>query len=177
MSRDGRDLREGQDLRAVPAPRDGTPLDRKLAALGTATDLGEGRLPDQALAAARQVVDHAGQRRRLSAEHTVVGFFGATGSGKSSLFNAVTCHPLARAAATRPTTSEPMAAVWGAEGAGPLLDWLEVSQRHVLDGPAAGTDLTTWWGRRRELLFFAPLWALWPSAGAGCFSCLGCCLG
>ncbi|HRO31507.1 GTPase [Citricoccus sp.] len=150
MSRDGRDLREGQDLRAVPAPRDGTPLDRKLAALRTATDLGEGRLPDQALAAARQVVDHAGQRRRLSAEHTVVGFFGATGSGKSSLFNAVTGHALARAAATRPTTSEPMAAVWGAEGAGPLLDWLEVNQRHVLDGPAAGTDLTTWWGRRRE---------------------------
>ena len=32
--------------------------------------------------------------------------------------------------------------MWGAEGAGPLLDWLEVSQRHVLDGPAAGTDLT-----------------------------------
>ncbi|MDI3330492.1 MAG: 50S ribosome-binding GTPase [Micrococcus sp.] len=130
--------------------RDESPLDRKLDALATATELGEGRVPGEALAAARRVVDRAGQRRRLSADHTVVGFFGATGSGKSSLFNAVTGHPLARAAATRPTTSEPMAAVWGAEGAGPLLDWLEVNQRHVLDGPAAGTEVTTWWGGRRE---------------------------
>jgi GTP-binding protein EngB required for normal cell division len=130
--------------------RDDAPLDRKLDALGTATELGQDRVPEEALAAARRVVDHAGQRRRLSADHTVVGFFGATGSGKSSLFNAVTGHPLARAAATRPTTSEPLAAVWGAEGAGPLLDWLEVNQRHVLDGPAAGTAVTTWWGGRRE---------------------------
>jgi GTP-binding protein EngB required for normal cell division len=130
--------------------RDGSALDRKLDALGTATELGEDRVPEEALAAARQVVDHAAQRRRLSADHTVVGFLGATGSGKSSLFNAVTGRPLARAAATRPTTSEPLAAVWGAEGSGPLLDWLEVNQRHVLDGPAAGTEITTWWGRRRE---------------------------
>lgn len=130
--------------------RDESPLDRKLDALATAAGLGEGRVPEEALVAARQVVDHAGQRRRLSADHTVVGFFGATGSGKSSLLNAVTGHPLARAAATRPTTSEPLAAVWGAEGAGPLLDWLQVNQRHVLDGPAAGTEVTTWWGGHRE---------------------------
>ena len=55
--------RDGQGLRDAPAPRDGTPLDRKLGALGTATDLGEDRLPEHALAAARQVVEHAGQRR------------------------------------------------------------------------------------------------------------------
>lgn len=125
-------------------------LQAKLDALAEATELGRGIVPDPALAAAREVLDHAGQRRRLSAEHTVVGFFGATGSGKSSLFNAVTGHPLARTAATRPTTSEPLAAVWGVEGAGPLLDWLEVGRRHVLDGPAAGAEVSTWWGGRRR---------------------------
>ncbi|WP_313818471.1 GTPase [Citricoccus sp.] len=137
--------------------RDG-PLDHKLAALETAARLGEGRLSEEALATARHVVERAGERRRLSADHTVVGFFGATGSGKSSLFNAVTGHPLARAAATRPTTSEPLAAVWGAEGSEPLLDWLEVSHRHQLDGPAAGAEpsgpwsrlLRQRWGRPRE---------------------------
>ena len=92
------------------------PLDRKIEALRTAADLGEGRVPAETLALATDVVERARTRRRLSADHTVVGFFGATGSGKSSLFNAVTGHRLARVAATRPTTAEPMAAVWGAEG-------------------------------------------------------------
>ncbi|GAA1118838.1 GTPase [Citricoccus alkalitolerans] len=126
---------------------DSGPLDRKLTALETAARLGEGRVSAQALASARQVVERARERRRLSADHTVVGFFGATGSGKSSLFNAVTGHPLARAAATRPTTSEPLAAVWGADGSEPLLDWLEVSHRHQLDGPAAGAEPSGPWSR------------------------------
>lgn len=133
----------------TPERQDAT-LQAKLDALAEATELGRDRVPETALAAAREVLDHAGRRRRLSAEHTVVGFFGATGSGKSSLFNAVTGHPLARTAATRPTTSEPLAAVWGAEGAGPLLDWLEVGRRHVLDGPAAGAEVSTRWGGRRR---------------------------
>ncbi|XKH54555.1 dynamin family protein [Citricoccus nitrophenolicus] len=126
---------------------DSSPLDLKLAALETAARLGEGRVTEEALASARQVVERARERRRLSADHTVVGFFGATGSGKSSLFNAVTGHPLARAAATRPTTSEPLAAVWGADGSEPLLDWLEVSHRHQLDGPAAGVEPSGPWSR------------------------------
>ncbi|NUL43617.1 ABC transporter [Cellulosimicrobium funkei] len=126
---------------------DSSPLDRKLSALETAARLGEDRVTDEALASARQVVERARERRLLSGDHTVVGFFGATGSGKSSLFNAVTGHPLARAAATRPTTSEPLAAVWGADGSEPLLDWLEVSQRHQLDGPAAGIERPGPWSR------------------------------
>ena len=46
----------------------------------------------------------------------MVGFFGATGSGKSSLFNAVSGEEIATAAVRRPTTSEPLAGIWGAEG-------------------------------------------------------------
>ncbi|MEV4902188.1 GTPase [Citricoccus sp. NPDC055426] len=127
------------------AKNDQSPLDRKLAALRAAAELGEGRVHHQLLADAGQVAGRAGERRRLSADHTVVGFFGATGSGKSSLFNAVTGQDLARVAATRPTTAEPLAAVWGAEGAGPLLDWLEVDQRHEVAGPPAGADPKDTW--------------------------------
>lgn len=127
--------------------RNADPLDHKLSALETAARLGAGRVTEEALASARQVIERARERRRLSADHTVVGFFGATGSGKSSLFNAVIGHPLARAAATRPTTSEPLAAVWGADGSESLLDWLEVSRRHQLDGPAAGTEPPGPWSR------------------------------
>lgn len=135
------------------AKNEQSPLDRKLAALRAAAELGEGRVHHQSLAIAGKVVGRAGERRRLSADHTVVGFFGATGSGKSSLFNAVTGQDLARVAATRPTTAEPLAAVWGAEGAGPLLDWLEVDQRHEVEGPPAGADpkdtLARLWGPGR----------------------------
>ena len=76
-----------------------------------------------------QVLERASSRRSLSADHTVVGFFGATGSGKSSLFNAVSGDEIATAAVRRPTTSEPLAGVWGADGSEALLDWLEVRKR------------------------------------------------
>ncbi|MDY6055677.1 GTPase [Micrococcus sp.] len=119
------------------------PLAERLEALGTAAELGRDRLPPAPVDAAEAAVAAAGRRQSLSAEHTVVGFFGATGSGKSSLFNALTGRDLARVAATRPTTSEPMAAVWGVGrgqatdseggGASALLDWLGVRRRHLLD--------------------------------------------
>lgn len=107
-----------------------TRLDERLEALDTARGLAEGVLPEEDLRFAYGVLDRASSRRSLSADHTVVGFFGATGSGKSSLFNAVLGETVATAAATRPTTSEPLAAVWGPDGSGPLLDWLGVGRRH-----------------------------------------------
>ena len=104
-------------------------LDRRLAALNEARELGEGRLDDAALSEVYDVLERATSRRSLSGDHTVVGFFGATGSGKSSLFNAVSGADAARVAVRRPTTNEPLAMVWGMEGSAPLLDWLEVSDR------------------------------------------------
>ncbi len=118
-----------------------TPLIERLEALQTATELGTGRVPEAAITRAGAVLEQASTRRSLSTEHTVVGFFGATGSGKSSLFNAVTGRELARAAATRPTTSVPMAGVWQAEGSDDLLDWLQIPERHQLDEPL-GTSKT-----------------------------------
>lgn len=126
-----------------------SPLVQRLEALQEASELGEGRAPDAALYAARSVLEQASARRSLSAEHTVVGFFGATGSGKSTLFNAVTGRELARTAVTRPTTSDPLAGVWQPEGSADLLDWLEVTERHDLDDPL-GTRASGLLRRDRE---------------------------
>lgn len=94
--------------------------------------LGSGRLPQEHLDGLGAMLERAGSRRSLSADHTVVGVFGPTGSGKSSLVNALSGTAAARVAARRPTTSEPLALVWGSAGSEALLDWLEVRQRVVL---------------------------------------------
>ncbi|MET4588690.1 GTPase [Arthrobacter sp. 754] len=110
--------------------REASRLDRRLESLDEARELAEGVLPEAALEDVFRLLERASSRRSLSADHTVVGFFGATGSGKSSLFNAVSGAEIATAAARRPTTSEPLAGIWGAEGSEPLLDWLDVRNRH-----------------------------------------------
>jgi energy-coupling factor transporter ATP-binding protein EcfA2 len=110
--------------------REASQLGRRLEALNEARELAAGALPEETLAEALQVLERASSRRSLSADHTVVGFFGATGSGKSSLFNAVNGAEIATAAVRRPTTSEPLASIWGQDGSGPLLDWLAVDKRH-----------------------------------------------
>ncbi|RJK98133.1 GTPase [Vallicoccus soli] len=102
----------------------------RLDALAGALDLGEERLDPALAAPAHALVRRAGERLALSSAHTVVALAGATGSGKSSLFNALAGLDLARTGVRRPTTAEPMACVWGPEGAGPLLEWLGVPQRH-----------------------------------------------
>ncbi|EMY33487.1 ATP/GTP-binding protein [Arthrobacter crystallopoietes BAB-32] len=122
---------------------EGSPLQRRLEALNTARELAVGRLPEAMLTPAFEVLERASVRRSLSSEHTVVGLFGATGSGKSSLFNALTGQDIARAAARRPTTAEALAGVWGAAGSEPLLDWLQVNQRRSMEAdtladPASG---------------------------------------
>ena len=107
--------------------REASRLHTRLEALNDARELAGGVLPEESLDDVLQVLERASSRRSLSSEHTVVGFFGATGSGKSSLFNAVSGADIATAAARRPTTSEPLAGVWGTEGSEPLLDWLGVT--------------------------------------------------
>ncbi|MFI6423570.1 GTPase [Promicromonospora sp. NPDC050880] len=112
----------------------------RTAALDDAVDAADGRIDDALLDEARAVVTRARERGGLSAEHTVVALAGATGSGKSSVLNAVAGVDVAQPGVRRPTTSHAMAAVWG-EGADPLLDWLEVGRRHQM-GPAEGGGAT-----------------------------------
>jgi GTP-binding protein EngB required for normal cell division len=76
------------------------------------------------------VLRRAGERLRLSGNHTVVALAGGTGSGKSTLFNALTGATFSQPGVTRPTTRHVHACVWGMQGAAPLLDWLGVQRRH-----------------------------------------------
>ena len=110
-------------------------------ALEDATALSQGKLASSATERARALSQKIAGRRGVDMETTVVVFAGATGSGKSSLFNAVIGRNLARVAVTRPTTSEPLA-VYGNDCSA-LLDWLGVRSRHqASDVPwLAGSDL------------------------------------
>ncbi len=102
----------------------------KIEALGRAAVAGEGRLDPVLLSEASKVADRASQRLRLSGDVTVVALAGATGSGKSSTFNAITGLDLAAVGARRPMTTLPLACVWGDESAAELLNWLGIPRRH-----------------------------------------------
>ena len=99
-------------------------------ALDAALEAGGDQLDPATVAVARQIIAKVGERSALAGKHTVIALAGATGSGKSSLFNALAGRELARVGATRPTTSSPSAAVWGDDPAGELLDWLAVPRRY-----------------------------------------------
>ncbi|TDO47219.1 50S ribosome-binding GTPase [Kribbella sp. VKM Ac-2527] len=102
----------------------------KIEALAEAAEAGKGRLDQVVLSEAEQIVDRAGQRLRMSGDLTVVALAGATGSGKSSLFNALTGLDLAAIGTRRPTSSMPLACVWGEEPAAEVLNWLGIPRRH-----------------------------------------------
>ncbi len=92
------------------------------------------------------VLKRAGERLRLSSNHTVVALAGGTGSGKSTLFNALAGAAFSPPGVTRPTTRHVHACVWGMQGVAPLLDWLNVQRRHryarasVLDSGESDLD-------------------------------------
>lgn len=109
-------------------------VETRVAALRTAVEASDGRLDPALVAKAREVLRRAEERVQLSAEHTVVALAGATGAGKSTLFNALVGRPIARTGTQRPTTAFPMAVVAEtpdiAEGSAALLEWLGVNERY-----------------------------------------------
>ncbi len=115
-------------------PRDlatrGTAIGERISGLEAAMKAARGRLDDALLDDVMRTVDRATGRLRLSATHTVVAIAGATGSGKSSTFNALTGLELSSTGVRRPTTSWATACVWGSEGAHELLEWLGIPPRH-----------------------------------------------
>jgi GTP-binding protein EngB required for normal cell division len=102
----------------------------RVSALAEAVEASRGRLDDELVDRSAGVVERASARLRLSAEHTVVALAGATGSGKSSTFNALAALDLAAVGVRRPTTSWATACIWGENGAGELLAWLGIPLRH-----------------------------------------------
>ncbi|WP_327323669.1 50S ribosome-binding GTPase [Streptomyces sp. NBC_01210] len=114
------------------------PLRVRLDALRELIGLSRTRLDGRTLAEAGRVLDEAAARQRLSSRHTVVAIAGATGSGKSTLFNALAEVPISETGLRRPTTSAPIACTWS-EGSAGLLDRLAIPPR-LRRRPLAGGD-------------------------------------
>lgn len=131
------------DRPAVPA--DETTL--RLGGLTAAVEAARGRVNDALLDEAAEVVSRGRHRLGLSSDHTIVALAGATGSGKSSLFNALCDLDLAAVGLKRPTTSWALACAWSSDGASEILEWLGIPRRHqvnrtgLLDETVADRDL------------------------------------
>ncbi|MCP9988051.1 50S ribosome-binding GTPase [Streptomyces sudanensis] len=126
---------------ACPPPPGGTyasALKQRLDALRDLLGLSATRLDPETVAEAGRVLDEAASRQRLSLHHTVVAIAGATGSGKSTLMNALAGVPVSETGLRRPTTAAPVACAWS-EGAAGLLDRLGIPGR-LRRRPLAGGD-------------------------------------
>jgi energy-coupling factor transporter ATP-binding protein EcfA2 len=110
----------------------------RMIQIGAARSGPDGFSPDL-IADAEALLAKAGERLRLSSQHTIVVLAGGTGSGKSSLFNVLAGADFSPVGVLRPVTREPHACVWGMEGAGPLLDWLEIKP-HVRFARSSALD-------------------------------------
>nr|WP_256725726.1 YfjP family GTPase [Streptomyces sp. IMTB 2501] len=110
-----------------PLAYDG-PLRSRLDALRELVGLSRTRLDHHTLAEAGRVLDEAAARRKLSGRHTVIAIAGATGSGKSQLFNALAGVAISETGVRRPTTAAPIACSWS-DGAAGLIDRLGIPGR------------------------------------------------
>ncbi|EFQ83682.1 hypothetical protein HMPREF0063_11345 [Aeromicrobium marinum DSM 15272] len=122
-------------------------VSHRLDGLSDAVEAARGRLEPSLVQPAADLAGRGTERLRLSGEHTIVALAGATGSGKSSLFNALTDLELAGVGLRRPTTSWALACAWGPDGAEGLLQWMGIPARHqvsrmsMLDGSSDDTKL------------------------------------
>ncbi|WUH93453.1 50S ribosome-binding GTPase [Streptomyces sp. NBC_00433] len=117
----------GQPGVPVGAAASADPLSARVDALGELLGLSRTRISPDALAETGRLLERLGERRRLSLDHTVVALAGATGSGKSALFNALAGLPLSETGMRRPTTARPIACAWHPDGAAGLLDRLGIA--------------------------------------------------
>ncbi|NLI05051.1 MAG: ABC transporter, partial [Actinomycetaceae bacterium] len=103
-------------------------LNEAVGGLHSAIELGGSYLDRDVVERAREVVQRSHHRRAAEENVTVVALAGATGTGKSSLLNALVGQDVARVAATRPTTAVAQAIY---NRPCPMtLDWLGISARH-----------------------------------------------
>ncbi|ADG74248.1 putative ABC transporter [Cellulomonas flavigena DSM 20109] len=107
-------------------------LVERVDALDGALAVGGTRFDADVVTRVGGTIDRVRERLALGVDHTVVALAGGTGSGKSSLFNAVSRLQFADVGVRRPTTSRVTACVWGADG-GPLLDWIGVDPEHRIE--------------------------------------------
>lgn len=111
---------------------DDTPVDARVRQLAQIVELLGDDLSNDDRAQFSDRIQIAQERLGLDPDTTVVALIGATGSGKSSLFNALMGADLASVGVRRPTTTAALAA--SAPGAEPtrILDWLEIKNRVLM---------------------------------------------
>ncbi len=118
----------------------GADLPGRLQHLERAIELSDGRLDGEVVDYAKHVLTKASDRLRFGTHHSVVAMLGATGSGKSSMTNAIVGSDVATTGVRRPTTSSTLACTWGTMDSSRLLDWLEIKNRHQVSDPSADLD-------------------------------------
>lgn len=124
-------------------------LRTRLSALRELVGLSRTRLEESALFEAGRLLDEAAARNRLPRSYTTVAIAGATGSGKSTLFNALAGAQLSEAGVRRPTTATAVSCTWEAgrgSGADGLLERLGIPSRsrrraHLVDPQLHGLVL------------------------------------
>lgn len=128
------------------APRDQTTVLReRVERLRSSLIWARAAIPTDVRLELEATIDRCDERLALGIDWTVVALAGGTGSGKSTLFNALAGVPFAVPGVARPTTSEVSAAVWGPDPATALLDWLGVEPQRRLfraQSPDAAADPT-----------------------------------
>ena len=115
-------------------------LDSRIEAFTEVIGLAEGRLAPDVVALGKQLRERAEQRLKFGSDVTVVALAGATGSGKSSLFNELIGLDLSETGVRRPMTSEVHACVWGEASADLVLEWLDVPHRHHVEDEDSDMD-------------------------------------
>lgn len=127
------------------SPRDtgsrGATLMWRTDQLDDALESGGPELDPERSEEATELVARVRERWALKGGRTVVALAGATGSGKSTLFNALVGEEVSRIGARRPTTSTATAAIWGGgEDPSELLAWLGIEARHHVADDAGDLD-------------------------------------
>lgn len=124
-----------------------TELNTQVENLRGALDTAGGRIPEEVSARGAADLEQVVRRLELGVHHTVVALVGGTGSGKSSLFNALTGLDFADVGVIRPTTSQAAACTWHTN-ADPLLDFLGVHPERRISRESAltGEDETEFSG-------------------------------
>ncbi|MFP4183424.1 MAG: GTPase family protein [Halorhodospira sp.] len=119
------------------------PGEAALGQLQALEALGRGRLSPVLVDEMAAALGRARQRLAHSRDHIVVAFAGGTGSGKSSLVNALVGRTLSSPGVRRPTTDHALAVGIGdaEERSEPLLDWLQVYDRHTVPAEGGVADL------------------------------------
>lgn len=119
------------------------PVDARVRDLVEVLDLLGDDLPVDKRSEYTRVADIAADRLALDPDMTVVALIGATGSGKSSLFNALLEVDLAPVGVRRPTTTSTMAASAPGTQANAILDWLQIKNRvYIPAGLGLSSDIT-----------------------------------